>query len=260
MSRTDREQTPLPVLPAAAKNWALFLDIDGTLLDIAAAPDAVVVPGDLLRSLDAASAALDGALALVSGRQIDWIDRAFAPLRLPAAGQHGAEIRLAPDEPVQATIEMPDLDTLRAGAASIAASMPGVLVEHKSFGVAVHYRNAPERGAELQGRLEGLLRELRGDLHLLAGKMVLEVKAVAAWKERAVEIFMEVEPFLGRVPVVVGDDKTDEGGFRAARRRGGHAIQVGPGTSAVATGYAPSPAAVRDWIARLPALLKGRRG
>lgn len=244
------------MLPAASKNWALFLDIDGTLLDLAPTPDAVVVPPGLLQVLEHVSEVLDGAAAFVSGRPIEWIDRLFRPLSWPAAGQHGAEIRLTRRDPVQSTVEVPDLSKLRARVAAIAAAIPGVLVEDKSFGVALHYRNAPERGAELRENLEGVLRELKSDLQLLRGKMVFEIKAVSAWKERAVEIFMEVEPFRGRVPVVIGDDTTDEGAFRAAKRRGGHAIQVGPGASPVASFYIPSPTGVREWLASLSETLQ----
>lgn len=257
MTRTSDDKDL--ALPAASNNWALFLDIDGTLLDLASTPDAVVVPPGLLQVLENVSEALAGAAAFVSGRPIEWIDRLFEPLCWPAAGQHGAEIRLTRHDPVQSTVEVPDLGRLRARIAAIAAAVPGILVEDKSFGVALHYRNAPERAVELQGRLEELLRDLKGDLQLLRGKMVFEIKAVAAWKERAVEIFMEVEPFRGRVPVVIGDDTTDEGAFRAARRRGGYAIQVGPGASPVATGYVPNPGAVRDWLARLPEILQRAR-
>ncbi|HTP85057.1 MAG TPA: trehalose-phosphatase [Alphaproteobacteria bacterium] len=243
-------------LPAASKNWALFLDIDGTLLDLAPTPDAVVVPPGLLRVLEDVSEVLDGAAAFVSGRPIEWIDRLFRPLSWPAAGQHGAEIRLTRHDPIQSTVEVPDLSKLRARTAAIAAATPGVLVEDKSFGVALHYRNAPERGPELRESLEGLLRELKSDLQLLRGKMVFEIKAVSAWKERAVEIFMELEPFRGRVPVVIGDDTTDEGAFRAAQRRGGHAIQVGPGGSSIASFFIPNPTGVREWLARLPETLQ----
>lgn len=254
MTRTSEHH--VQTLPAASKNWALFLDIDGTLLDIAPTPDAVVVPPGLLQVLESVHDALDGAAAFVSGRPIEWIDRLFRPLCWPAAGQHGAEIRLTKHDPVQPTVEVPDLSALRARAAAIAASIPGVLVEEKSFGIALHYRKVPEQGPLLHQRVEAMLRELKSDLQLLPGKMVLEIKAVAAWKERAVEIFMEVEPFRGRLPVVIGDDQTDEGAFRAARRRGGLAIQVGPGESSVATGYADNPATVRAWLAHIPEALQ----
>lgn len=254
MTRTSEHQRKL-MLPAASKNWALFLDIDGTLLDLAPTPDAVVVPPGLLQVLDSVSSALDGAVAFVSGRPIEWIDRLFRPLCWPAAGQHGAEIRLTKHDAVQSTVEIPDLGELRTRAAAIAGSIPGVLIEEKSFGIALHYRKVPEQGPALHRCVEAMLRELKSDLQLLPGKMVIEIKAVAAWKERAVEIFMEVEPFRGRQPVVIGDDTTDEGAFRAAQRRGGHAIQVGPGTSTVASAHVGSPAAVRDWLAGLPETL-----
>lgn len=254
MTRTSENQ--ILTLPAAAKNWALFLDIDGTILDLAPTPDAVVVPPGLLQVLENVSGALNGAAAFVSGRPIEWIDRLFRPLCWPTAGQHGAEIRLTKDDPVQSTVDVHDLNTMCARVAAIAASMPGVLVEEKTYSVAVHYRNMPERGVELHARLEELLRDHKSDLQLLRGKMVFEIKAVSAWKERAVEIFMEVEPFRGRVPVVIGDDTTDEGAFRAARRRGGYAIQVGPGESPVATGFVSNPTAVREWLADLPETLR----
>ena len=255
MARMGENQ--ILTLPAASKNWALFLDIDGTILDIAPTPDAVAVPPGLLQILENVSDVLGGAVAFVSGRPINWIDRVFEPLRIAAAGQHGAEIRLSGRDTVHPTVELPDLHLLRSRVAAIAATMPGVLVEEKTFGVALHYRSVPERSVELRDRLDALLTELKSDLHLLTGKMVFEIKAMAAWKERAIEIFMEVEPFLGRTPVVLGDDKTDEGAFKASLRRGGYAIQVGPGASTVATGFIQSPAAVRDWLSRLPSALRG---
>lgn len=254
MTRTSEHQNL--TLPAASKNWALFLDIDGTILDLAPTPDAVVVPPGLSQVLENVSETLNGAAAFVSGRPIEWIDRLFHPLCWPTAGQHGAEIRLTKDDPVQSTVDVHDLNALRPRLAAVAASMPGVLVEEKTFGIALHYRSVPERGDELYGRLDELMRDHKSDLQLLRGKMVFEIKAVSAWKERAVEIFMEVEPFRGRVPVVIGDDTTDEGAFRAAKRRGGYAIQVGPGESPIATGFVPNPTAVREWLAQLSETLR----
>src|SRR6185437_13954472 len=97
---------PTLTLPAASKNWALFLDIDGTLLDLAPTPDAVVVPPGLLQVLEHVSEVLEGAAAFVSGRPIEWIDRLFRPLSWPVAGQHGAEIRLSKHDPIQSTVEV----------------------------------------------------------------------------------------------------------------------------------------------------------
>jgi trehalose 6-phosphate phosphatase len=240
------------VLPAAAPNWALFLDIDGTLLDIAPAPEAVVVPPSLPYALAAAAEALGGALALVSGRPIAWIDRVFAPLCLPTAGQHGAEIRLAGDKPVQVIVKVPNLAPVRLRAAAIAAALPGVLLEEKTFGVALHYRSVPQAATELRSRMKRLVLELGDRFELLSGKMVLEIRSAMAWKERAVEAFMEVPPFAGRIPVFIGDDTTDHDAFRAARRRGGHAVQVGPGPEGIADWRVDGPWTVRDWLEALP--------
>jgi trehalose 6-phosphate phosphatase len=258
MNRTVDRRTSS--LPTASANWALFLDIDGTLLDIAPTPDSVVVPPTLPAILVAASDALSGALALVSGRSIDWIDRMFEPLRLPVAGQHGAEIRLAGDRPVQAIVKAPNLTPVRIRAAAIAASLPGVLLEEKTFGVALHYRSAPEAAEELGSRLTRLTLELGDNFELLSGKMVFEIRSAMAWKERAVEAFMEVPPFVGRVPVFIGDDTTDHDAFRAVRRRGGHAIQVGAGPTGPADFYVDGPWNVREWLEGLPQDIKQGRG
>jgi trehalose 6-phosphate phosphatase len=249
---TPNLDTRTSVLPAASSNWALFLDIDGTLLDIAAAPEAVVIPPRLPEALAAAAEALGGALALVSGRPITWIDRMFAPLCLPTAGQHGAEIRLAGDKPVQVIVKVPNLAPVRLRAAAIAGALPGVLVEEKTYGVALHYRNVPQAATELRSRMKRLVLELGDRFELLSGKMVLEIRSAMAWKERAVEAFMEVQPFAGRVPVFIGDDTTDHDAFRAARRRGGHAVQVGPGPEGIADWSVEGPWMIRDWLEALP--------
>lgn len=248
---TPNLDTRISVLPAS-RNWALFLDIDGTLLDIAAAPEAVIIPPMLPRTIAAAAEALGGALALVSGRPITWIDRMFAPLCLPTAGQHGAEIRLAGDKPVQVIVKVPNLAPVRERAAAIAAALPGVLLEEKTFGVAIHYRKIPHAETELRSRMKRLVLELGDRFELLSGKMVLEIRSAMAWKERAVEAFMEVPPFAGRIPVFIGDDTTDHDAFRAARRRGGHAVQVGPGPEGIADWSVEGPSTVRDWLEALP--------
>jgi trehalose 6-phosphate phosphatase len=246
-----------PGLPVLSEKSALFCDIDGTLLDIAPTPDAVWVPPELPHLLNVVGKALDGAVALVSGRTINWIDQKLTPFSYPIAGQHGAEMRLTPNGPVQLLVGQRDLTDLRTKAMKIAAAIPGVLMEDKGLAIAFHYRTVPDREPELRDHLRTLLHDLGPDMQLLPGKMVFEIKPVAAWKERAVEILMEVEPFVGRVPVFIGDDHTDEGAFRAARRRGGRAIQVGPTVSKHATSWVESPAAVRKWLASVPAMLEG---
>lgn len=230
---------PIAAPPAPEKNWALFLDLDGTLLDIAPTPDSVVVPNDLIHDLAAGSVALGGALAIVSGRPLAEVDSLLAPLRLPGAGEHGAVVRLPSGSRSELGDQVPGewVETL----ATAAADKNGVLVERKVHSVVVHYRRAPH--------LEGFFRQLCIELtqndtskfELLQGKMALEIRPRTVTKARAVELLMQVEPFRGRKPVFVGDDVTDEDGFRAAKALGGHGLDV-------FVRFAGLPREVRRWL------------
>lgn len=231
------------------KNACLFLDVDGTLIDIAATPDAVRVPPGLVDDLARAERSFGGALALVSGRSIAELDRLFAPLRLAASGVHGAEFRLhgAADAPSPRTEPIPRAvwDDLVA----LLAAFPGTLVEDKGFSFAVHYRAAPETGPSLRAALAGLLRERPGlGLVILPGHCVFELKRPDVDKGAAIADFMRRAPFAGRRPVFIGDDVTDAPGFATVRHHDGWAYsvrQVFPGVS----GTFPDPAAVRRWLA-----------
>jgi trehalose 6-phosphate phosphatase len=234
-------------MPAAS---ALFLDIDGTLLDIADSPDRVVVPPSLGRDLARASVALGGALALVSGRSITSIDRLFEPLRLPAAGQHGLELRYAADDPVIVARRV-DLGALRQRLMPV-TGIAGIEIEDKGESLAIHYRRARIDGLRLRRWIADVLACVDTEMEIIRGRRVLEIKLAGVSKATAVDGFMERPPFRGRRPVFVGDDKTDEDGFKATTARGGLAIQVGPGRSALSALRVESPAAVRRWLATLP--------
>jgi trehalose 6-phosphate phosphatase len=243
-------------LPQLDGNTALFLDVDGTLVDIAPVPDAVIVPpglGDVLRRL---RAGLDGALALVSGRPLAGIDALFAPLRLPAAGQHGAELRLRGDTPPIALTRDPALDILAERAMEIAVERPGVLVEDKGLSIAIHYRLAPQYREELHRLAAELVAGSGAGIELLPVRMGVELKSRAISKGSAIEWFMRAPPFHGRVPVFVGDDRTDEFGFAAVLKLGGQAIRVGDLGPSLAPLRLASPHAVRDWLAAASATLR----
>ncbi|MBL8669766.1 MAG: trehalose-phosphatase [Alphaproteobacteria bacterium] len=251
----DPRQPPRP-----RDDWALFLDVDGTLLDIAPRPDAAEVPDGLRESLAAAAAALGGALALVSGRAVADIDRLFAPLRLPASGQHGAELRAAAvSAPAAGVMLLPESALDAVGSA--VAGMPGVHVEIKTYAAAVHYRAAPEAGEALRRSLVPVAAAT--GLALLPGRLVWELRPFGVSKGTAVGAFMAQAPFRGRRPVFIGDDIADEDGFAAARAQGGLGLRVAgyagedwpqPATPPSFTG----PAAVRAWLADL-ARLQGSR-
>jgi trehalose 6-phosphate phosphatase len=232
--------------PLPAPDWALFLDVDGTLLDIAERPDEVAVPRTLVQTLRRAADAFDGALALVSGRTIAELDRLFDPLRLPIAGQHGAEMRIGGIRPEMRVVEAPS-DALRRVVADAMAPLAGILVEDKGLTVAVHYRAAPELGDAIGATLRQLIKASGEAADLMPGKFVWEVRPAHRDKGQAVQTFMADAPFKGRLPVFVGDDITDADGFAMVERLGGIALAVGDlHTPRVAAFH--DAAAVRDWL------------
>lgn len=231
--------------------------MDGTLIDLAPHPDAVRVPEGLVNVLADLSNQLDGALALVSGRTLERLDTFFAPLRLPGAGIHGAELRLVADGPVFAQAQ-PMPTPLREGLHGLGARFPGVFTEDKGAAVAIHYRAVPEVKAALGAALAGLVEEDGAGYAILPGHMVFEVKGQGHDKGTAVATFLEQPRFRGRIPIFVGDDVTDEAGFRAARARGGAAISVGRDLGGV-DAVIPDAGAVRAWLAGLlPHNMQGR--
>ena len=245
-----RDRTASPP-PGPVEDWALFLDIDGTLLDIAATPEAVHVPAGLDRTLTTLSERLGGALALVSGRSVRVIDQIFAPLIFPAAGQHGAELRLRPGGEAAILTSDTALDWLRAELPALRALSDDLIIEDKGQSIAVHYRAAPGCAADVERILTRRVRDHAEGFQLLAGKMLLEVKSKAISKASAIAEFMEHAPFAGRIPVFAGDDTTDIDGFMGAQALGGHAIQVGPREPPPGVFFVPSPAALRDWLTAL---------
>jgi trehalose 6-phosphate phosphatase len=235
---------------------ALFLDVDGTLLDIARRPEEVAVPEDLGALLQSASQALEGALALVSGRAIGDLDRLFTPLRLPAAGQHGIELRLEPDGEAAIMPARPVGPALKSAVEALASKRPGVELEDKGMTLAVHYRAAPRSGGLLTRDLRRLLDREGQGIALCRGKMVLELRDARYTKAGAVEAFMLRAPFAGRLPVFIGDDITDEDGFDAVERHGGIAMPVGEayqgaGNRRDRRATFAVPADVRSWLATL---------
>lgn len=246
------EETPaLPPPPAIDDGCALFLDVDGTLLDFAPTPDAVDVPDHLRDALGAMHRRLNGAVALVSGRSLATLDALLAPQVMPAAGLHGLERRhgrrghRSPRAPSA-------LALVRTEAEKVAARHPGAVVEDKGAALALHWRAAPQASSELQAFAVAALPRLPG-YRLQPGNDVLELrpaehKGGRADKGAAILAFMDEAPFAGRRPVFAGDDITDEAGFAAVNARDGISVLVGaPRASAAHFGLA-GPADVHAWI------------
>jgi trehalose 6-phosphate phosphatase len=232
--------------PAPKRNWALFLDIDGTLLDIAPSPDAVRVPASLAPVLARAQARLGGALAIASGRTLAEIDQLIAPLRLPCVAEHGAVIRFPGGAVAVAGADHAVPERWKFELCAGARAWRGVMIEEKAYSVAVHYRLAPEREAEVRGLVAAVTSHDPQLFEVLPARMAFEIRHRSLTKASAVERFMPNPPFAGRIPVFVGDDVTDEDGFRAALARGGLALRVDEA-------FGGEPARVRQWLAAFAA-------
>ena len=246
MSRSPHAPPP----PLAHASTALFLDVDGTLLEFADHPDAVRVPAALPQVLETLQARLGGALALVSGRTLAQLDALFAPLRLPTAGLHGLQVRGRDD--VLFEHLPPLLPEVLAGARMQAARFPGAVVEDKGSALALHWRTADAgAGAEdaLRQFADMAVLQLPG-YRLQLGKDVVELRPDGAHKGSALEALMASEPFRGRKPVFVGDDVTDEDGFLSAIALGGHAVVVGERRPTAATYALHGPADTLRWLMR----------
>lgn len=202
---------------------AFFFDVDGTLLGFQDDPSAVVADARLLSILDGLVQKAGGAVALVSGRAVRDLDRIMAPLVLPAAGVHGADLRYADGR--RERVAAGALDQVRDEIIRFAADHRGLGVEDKGVALAVHYRLAPQWGEALSVFLAKVVT--RKDLVIQHGKMVIEVKPAATDKGTAIDAFMRTEPFAGRRPMFIGDDLTDEHGFRIVNSLGGISIKVG---------------------------------
>ena len=238
---------PAPPDNLQPSTLALFLDVDGTLLDIEDHPAGVQATPSLVELLARLSVGLDGALSLISGRPVADIDRIFAPARFAAAGAHGAELRLHPDDPVsspQVSLPASILGQLRA----FAGSEPGLLLEEKRSGVSLHFRRAPQLEEQCTAFVHRLLPDIERDFRLIAGKMVFEFAPIDHNKGAAIGEMMLRHPFAGRSPVFVGDDVTDEDGFRAVNALAGITIRVGGIQGSEAAYSLPDVAAVHRWL------------
>lgn len=234
---------PLPL----RSDVALFLDVDGTLLDHVADPASVRATPQLDTTLRILQRATGGAVAMVSGRSIADLDRIFGNVHMPCAGQHGLEIR-APDGSIRREDAIAHLvDAAAALLTRATRGMPGVMVENKGLSVALHYRQAPRARDTLHRVANELMRDIGPDLQLLDGNHAFEFKPVRSDKGRAILALMEMPPFRGRVPIFLGDDRTDEDGFAVVNALGGHSVKVGPGPS-IAGLRAATPETVRQWL------------
>jgi trehalose 6-phosphate phosphatase len=235
-------------LPGRFAHWAFFLDVDGTLADIAPTPCAVAIADHAHDILSRLVTACDGAVALISGRALAEVDRLFAPLHLPVAGLHGLERRDSRGQISRAAREVPALRAARGAFEKFAADHPGALIEDKDITLALHFRQAPAAEADAEALIAQLIATSNGALMVQRGKMVLELRPKGSDKGTAVRAFMTEPPFAGRLPVFVGDDVTDEAGFATINEMNGISIRVGDGMPTCARHDGATVAAIHEWL------------
>jgi trehalose 6-phosphate phosphatase len=207
---------------------AIFLDLDGTLVELVDYPDSVQVDSCTLRLVQALRRKVGGALAVVSGREIAVIDRLLHPLVLPVAGVHGLERRDA--NGIVHSRDMADNSSIVFTIEKAIGDKVGVVIERKPGAIALHYRRRPDLERRCREIVHGVV-EKRPDLRLLHGKMVYEIMPTGSDKGRVIQAFLSESPFLGRTPIFAGDDITDEAGFSAVNARSGISIKIGRGES-----------------------------
>ena len=240
--------------PPLSASAALFLDFDGTLVPIAPRPQDVRVPAWVQPGLRALSNRLAGALAIVSGRPLAQLDEFLAPLRLPAAGAHGAEWRGASGRITRRLDDPPP--TVVHAARVLVAAHAGLILETKPSGFSLHYRARPELETECRDALFAALAalpEASAVWQFLHGHCVFELKQRSVSKGLAVRALLAQAPFAGRQPVFVGDDVTDEDGIAAVQEAGGFGVRVGGGESQARYRLA-DPGAVGEWLVTAAAL------
>jgi trehalose 6-phosphate phosphatase len=227
----SRNTEPLPGAPQAPSldRALLFIDFDGTLVEIAARPDAVEVPGEVARLLSGLHEKTGGATVIVSGRRMADLERYLPGFQGPLVGSHGAEVRERGRRWQHAAADSDGLRAIRRMAETWARGETGVLLEEKPCSVALHFRQAPDRMADAERLLEAVVSQNPG-FTLHHAKMALEVHPDDVSKRGAVGRLMRRWP--GRRPVAFGDDATDEGMFEAVKEAGGHTVKVGQGDTA----------------------------
>jgi trehalose 6-phosphate phosphatase len=243
--------------PSPSLDWCLFLDVDGTLIELTETPFDTHASEELKALLKDVSERLGGALALVSGRSLEYLDALFSPLHLPAAGLHGVERRKATGLMHGASFQDSQLDRARAALADLVQAHPGTLLEDKGRTVAVHFRMAPQFEPEMFRAVMVIAAGLGTNYHVQAGSMMLEIKPRGFTKGGAIRAFVKEPPFSGRTPVYVGDDLTDLDGFRVVDDLGGISIAVGDRVQGQF--HLDDPAAVRAWLQGIATLVDSRR-
>lgn len=238
-----------PPMPTKDERWALFIDIDGTLVDLVEHPSLVKIDDYTRTLLEQLQSLLNGALAVLSGRSLADVDRLLTPLVLASGALHGLERRdlvgthIAAAPPPDTVIKVANV------CVEAANGLDGVWVEEKSgISFAIHYRNAPHMQATIQDLAIKAATLSEGTYMVQLGDCVAELKPAGADKGTALRALLDTTSFLGRRPVMLGDDFTDETAFEVVEQLGGLSIIVGSRRPTLASFSLDSPTAVIEWL------------
>jgi trehalose 6-phosphate phosphatase len=238
---------PFAVRPIPGPGWAYFLDLDGTLVELAESPTTVRVDAGLPALVEALRRSSDGALAFISGRSLEDLDRLFPARAYPAAGQHGFERRDAQGRCFSLPTSSRGRAQARRHLSRVVRGQPRLEFEDKGSSFALHYRRAPRLAGFAHRSARAVRRSLGSRYAVQAGKRVVEIVPAGRNKGSAIAAFMREAPFAGRMPLFIGDDRTDEFGFAVVNRLGGCSVKVGPGRTA-ARWRLPNVEAVIGWL------------
>jgi trehalose 6-phosphate phosphatase len=247
--RIELRSPAVDILEDTQSRWAMFLDVDGTLLDIALTPDLVLVPAGLSELLVRISRGLGGAMAVLTGRQLGEIDTLLAPAQFIGGGVHGSELRTTPAGAITRVANALPPSLLRA-VEELAHELPGIITEPKGPGLAVHYRLAPDLQHTVEAKLRALLDDYADSLVLCPGRKLFEIIPAGHSKGTALETFAAMPAFAGRRPLMIGDDVGDEPALRAAERLGGAGLRVSGEYFGSSTCDFPGPKSVIAWLER----------
>ncbi|MEX2495659.1 MAG: trehalose-phosphatase [Woeseia sp.] len=230
----------------ANHHWAWFLDVDGTLLEIEKHPQLVTADNRLLYLLESLDKAYDGAVALISGRSLEQLDGIFNGLGIAAAASHGLEQRLRGGNVLLNGQDIPS--ALAERVTAFAQQHEGLTIDRKPVSIGIHYRARPELEETVLAAMEEIRAEFASSAKLMRGKMVVEILPEGADKGSAIRSFMQDLPFKGRLPVFVGDDVTDEHGFKVVNELGGMSVRIGHSTDTAAKWRLRNVTDLRTWL------------
>ncbi len=237
--------------PPLTADIALFLDFDGTLVDLAPSPSAVQVAPNLDQLISRVAYHLNGAVAVITGRPIEIIDKHLKGAVRAVAGIHGAERRTAMGHVIHAEIQTTALDPAREHLSPFCRAHPGVMAEDKGVSIALHFRAVPDLESQCRTLIDECAAASHGQLERLDGNKVVELKPAQFRKSNALAAYMNEPPFAGRRPVFVGDDLTDESAFVAVSQTNGYGVIVGPRSPTAATSRLPTVASLHSWLTTL---------